>query len=56
LKPKPAMQLLYLSIVLAQSFWGSLDLLKSMHSSRTAFSSLHTQHGYEILVPSGVKG
>jgi hypothetical protein len=30
----------------AQSFWGSLALLKSIHSSRLAFSSLHTQHGY----------
>jgi hypothetical protein len=49
LNPKPAMQFLYLSIVVAQSFWGSLELLKSMHSSREAFSSLHTQHGWESL-------
>lgn len=50
------MQLLYLSIVLAQSFWASSDLLKSMHSSRMAFSSLHTQHGYGLLAPSAVMG
>jgi len=44
--PKPFIQILYLSIVEAQSFSGSLALLKSIHSSRLAFSSLHTQHGY----------
>lgn len=43
--PNPAMQLLYFSIVDAQSFWGSLALLNNMHSSLNAFSSLHTQHG-----------
>jgi len=39
------MQLLYWSTVLAQSFCGSAAVLKSMHSSRWAFSSLQTQHG-----------
>jgi hypothetical protein len=29
-----------------QSAWGSAALEKSMHSSRAAFSSLQTQHGY----------
>jgi len=48
--PNPFIQILYFSIVEAQSFWGSLALLKSMHSSRLAFSSLHTQHGYFISV------
>merc|ERR1712098_792567 len=45
LNPNPAIQLLYLSIVVAQSFCGYFALLKSIHSSRVAFSSLHTQHG-----------
>lgn len=45
-KPKPAMQLLYCAIVDLHSIVGSDVLEKSMHSSRCAFSSLHTQHGY----------
>lgn len=47
--PNPFIQLLYLSIVLAQSLCGSLALLKSMHSSRDAFSSLQTQQGCNVL-------
>jgi len=45
--PKPFMQALYLSIVVAQAVCGSFALLKSIHSSRAAFSSLHTQQGYK---------
>lgn len=41
------MQLLYLDTILSHSFCGSSVLEKSMHSSRAAFSSLHTQQGYE---------
>lgn len=49
LKPKPAMQVLYFSIIGLQSFSGSAALEKSMHSSRAAFSSLQTQHGYAVV-------
>jgi hypothetical protein len=48
LKPNPAIQLRYLSIVVAQSFCGSDELLNSMHSSREAFSSLQTQQGWGL--------
>lgn len=44
-KPKPAMQLLYWSMVDLQSADGSPALENSMHSSRFVFSSLHTQQG-----------
>jgi hypothetical protein len=53
--PKPAIQLLYLSIVEEQSFCASADLLKSIHSSRVAFSSLQTQHGYCQSVQSFIR-
>jgi hypothetical protein len=37
----------YWSMVDWQAFAGSAALEKSMHSSRFAFSSLQTQHGYD---------
>ncbi len=40
------MQLRYCSIVDRHSLAGSAALVKSMHSSRRDFSSLHTQQGY----------
>lgn len=53
------MQFLYCSIKGLQSVSGSLDLEKSMQSSRALFSSLHTQHGcYEVstlIPPAGKK-
>lgn len=49
MNPNPAMHVLYLEIMSRHSAWGSLPLEKSMHSSRAAFSSLHTQHGYEFV-------
>jgi hypothetical protein len=45
LNPKPAIHVLYSSIVVMQALAGSLALLKSMQSSRLAFSSLQTQQG-----------
>lgn len=45
LKPKPCMQLLYWSTRDTQSAAGFLAVEKSIHSSRFAFSSLHTQQG-----------
>lgn len=42
------MQLRYWSMVELQSLAGSGALEKSMHSSRLAFSSLQTQHGYSL--------
>jgi len=49
LKPNPSMHILYWAIVELQSFAGSAALEKSMHSSRLAFSSLQTQHGYHSI-------
>jgi hypothetical protein len=45
LNPYPAMHCLYLETRSAHSFWASLEVEKSMHSSRFAFSSVHTQQG-----------
>ena len=45
-KPNPFMHDRYWSMVDWQAFAGSAALEKSMHSSRFAFSSLQTQHGY----------
>ena len=47
LKPKPAMQVRYWSIVDLQSAAGSLAFEKSMHSSRLDFSCVQTQQGFE---------
>jgi hypothetical protein len=44
------MQDRYWSIIDLQSAAGSFALEKSMHSSRLAFSSLHTQQGLGLLV------
>lgn len=54
LNPNPAIQLLYLSIVVAQSFCGSRALLNNMHSSRVAFSSLQTQQAYHRVISKDV--
>ena len=45
LNPNPDMQLLYRPTSVSHSLIGSSLLEKSMHSSRAAFSSLHTQQG-----------
>jgi hypothetical protein len=46
LNPNPAIQLLYCPTSVAHSFAGSSLELNSMHSSRAAFSSVHTQQGF----------
>ena len=48
LNPKPSIHALYCCIVDLQSSSGFAALDMSMHSSRCAFSSLHTQHGWEL--------
>jgi hypothetical protein len=48
------MQSLYWSIVGWQAFWGSAAAEKSMHSSRLAFSSLHTQQGCLVVWLAGM--
>jgi len=45
LNPYPAIQSLYLATNPLQSSCGSSALENNIHSSRCAFSSLHTQHG-----------
>jgi len=52
LNPYPAMQLRYRSTIVLQSPCGSSLCEKSMQSSRWAFSSLHTQHGFTFAAPS----
>lgn len=46
LNPNPAIQVRYLSTMVAHSSAGCSLLENSMHSSRAAFSSLQTQHGW----------
>lgn len=52
LKPNPAIHVLYRSTVDWQSFRGSGAFENSMHSSRLAFSSLHTQQGFGLAAAS----
>lgn len=47
MKPKPAMQALYWSIIGLHSWAGSSDLENSMQSSRAVFSALQTQQGWK---------
>lgn len=53
-KPKPFMQLLYLPTKSMHASWGSFDVENSMHSSRAAFSSLHTQQGLGFDVAASI--
>jgi hypothetical protein len=50
--PNPFIQLRYLVTISAHAAWGSLAVENSMHSSRAAFSSLHTQQGLTLGAPS----
>ena len=51
-KPNPFMQLLYLPTKSMHASCGSLEVEKSIHSSRAAFSSLHTQQGLTFVAAS----
>jgi hypothetical protein len=48
--PNPFIQLLYLLTKSPHAAWGSLAVENNMHSSRAAFSSLHTQQGLGFAV------
>jgi hypothetical protein len=48
--PNPFIQLLYLPTKSIHASCGSFDVENSMHSSRAAFSSLHTQQGLGFVV------
>lgn len=48
------MQLLYLVTMSAHAACGSFAVEKSMHSSRAAFSSLHTQQGLGFAASLGL--
>jgi hypothetical protein len=54
--PNPFIQARYLVTISAHAAWGSLAVEKSMHSSRAAFSSLHTQQGLTLGAPSSPGG
>ena len=54
--PKPFIQARYLVTISAHAACGSLAVEKSMHSSRAAFSSLHTQQGLTLGAPSSPGG
>jgi hypothetical protein len=54
--PKPFIQARYLVTISAHAAWGSLAVENSMHSSRAAFSSLHTQQGLTLGAPSSPGG
>lgn len=57
LNPYPFIQVLYAPTKSPHSFWGSSLLLKSIHSSLAAFSSLHTQQGFTFAEasPAGLR-
>jgi hypothetical protein len=54
--PNPFIQLRYLVTISAHAACGSLAVENSMHSSRAAFSSLHTQQGLTLGAPSSPGG
>jgi hypothetical protein len=55
-KPNPFIQARYLVTISAHAACGSLAVENSMHSSRAAFSSLHTQQGLTLGAPSSPGG
>ena len=54
--PNPFIQARYLVTISAHAACGSLAVENSMHSSRAAFSSLHTQQGLTLGAPSSPGG